>query len=143
MNGQPKKVAALYLGLVFVAGSILGAAAHRFYAVQSADARVTTTRKTSKEYREELMVVLRTELKLTSEQVEEVDRIYDDVGERYKEVRKTIDPEVKQLRVERTERIMGLLDDQQKVKYQEILDERERKRQERKSKSSSHAVKGA
>ena len=57
-------------------------------------------------------------------------------------VRRSI-PRFKQLRVERTERIMGLLDDQQKVKYQEILDERERKRQERKSKSSSHAVKGA
>ena len=128
MNGQPKKIATLYLSLVFAAGSIHGAAAHRFYAVQSADARVTTTRKTSVEYRKELMVCLRTELKLTPEQSEKVSRIYDDVGKQYKEVRKTIDPEVKALRVDRTERIMGLLNDEQKVKYQEILDERERKR---------------
>ena len=128
MNGQPKKIAALYLSLVFAAGSILGAAAHRFYAVQSADARVTTTRKTSAEYRKELMVCLRTELKLTPQQSEKVSGIYDDVGKQYKEVRKTIDPEVKALRVDRTERIMGLLNDEQKVKYQEILDERERKR---------------
>ena len=128
MNGQPKKIAALYLSLVFAAGSILGAAAHRFYAVQSADARVTTTRKTSAEYRNELMVCLRTELKLTPQQSEKVSRIYDDVGKQYKEVCKTIDPEVKALRVDRTERIMGLLNDAQKVKYQEILDERERKR---------------
>lgn len=140
MTGQSKKTVAIYLGLVFAAGSILGAAAHRFYAVQSADARVAaTTRRTSEEYRRELMVCLRTELKLTPEQVIEVDRIYDDIGERYKEVRKTIDPEVKALRVERTERIMSVLDDQQKVKYQQILDDRERKRQEEKNKSSSDA----
>ena len=74
------------------------------------------------------MVCLRTELKLTPQQSEKVSRIYDDVGKQYKEVRKTIDPEVKALRVDRTERIMGLLNDEQKVKYQEILDERERKR---------------
>ena len=138
MNGQSKKTVAIYLGLVFAAGSILGVAAHRFYAVQSADARVTTTtRKTSEEYRKELMVCLRTELKLSPEQVLEVDRIYDDIGERYKEVRKVIDPDVKALRVERTERIMSLLDDQQKVKYQQILDDRERKRQEEQSKSDA------
>ena len=137
MNGQSKKTVAIYLGLVFAAGSILGVAAHRFYAVQSADARVTQPRKTSEEYRKELMVCLRNELKLSPEQVLEVDRIYDDIGERYKEVRKVIDPDVKALRVERTERIMSLLDDQQKVKYQQILDNRERKRQEEKSKSEA------
>jgi hypothetical protein len=32
---------------------------------------------------------------------------------------------------------MSLLDDQQKVKYQQILDNRERKRQEEKSKSEA------
>jgi hypothetical protein len=137
MNGQSRKTVAIYLGLVFAAGSILGVAAHRFYAVQSADARVTPSRKTSEEYRKELMVCLRAELKLSPEQVLEVDRIYDDIGERYKEVRKVIDPDVKALRVERTERIMSLLDDQQKVKYQQILDNRERKRQEEKSKSEA------
>ncbi len=137
MNGQSKKTVAIYLGLVFAAGAILGVAAHRFYDVQSADARVTQPRKTSEEYRKELMVCLRTELKLSPEQVLEVDRIYDDIGERYKEVRKVIDPDVKALRVERTERIMSLLDDQQKVKYQQILDDRERKRQEEKSKSEA------
>jgi hypothetical protein len=98
---------------------------------------VTQPRKTSEEYRKELMVCLRNELKLSPEQVLEVDRIYDDIGERYKEVRKVIDPDVKALRVERTERIMSLLDDQQKVKYQQILDNRERKRQEEKSKSEA------
>ncbi|MDA1314535.1 MAG: hypothetical protein O2968_14440 [Acidobacteria bacterium] len=143
MNGRSKRTVAIYLGLVFVAGSILGAAAHRFYAVQSADAGVATTRRTSEEYRKELMVCLRTELKLTPEQVIEVDRIYDDIGGRYKEVRKVIDPEVKALRVERTERIMSLLDDQQKVQYQQILDERERKRQEERTKSSSGASSSA
>lgn len=137
MNGQSRKTVAIYLGLVFAAGSILGVAAHRFYAVQSADARVTQPRKTSEEYRKELMVCLRNELKLSPEQVLEVDRIYDDIGERYKEVRKVIDPDVKALRVERTERIMSLLDDQQKVKYQQILDDRERKWQEEKSKSDA------
>jgi len=132
MNGQPKKIAALYLGLVFVADSVLGAAAHRFYAVQTADARVSQpARKSSKERRAELVTCLRDQIKLTQEQAAEVSAIYDDVGEQYHEVRQTIDPEVKALRAQRAERIMGLLDDEQKIKYKEILAERERKRAEK------------
>ncbi len=132
MNGQPKKIAALYLGLVFVAGSVLGAVAHRFYAVQTADARVSTpTRKSSEERRAEIVSCLRDQIKLTQEQAAEVSAIYDDVGEQYHAIRKTIDPEVKGLRAQRADRIMALLDDEQKIKYQEILAERERKRAEK------------
>lgn len=132
MNGQPKKIAALYLGLVFVAGSVLGAAAHRFYAVQTADARLSQpARKSSKGRRAELVTCLRDQIKLTQEQAAEASAIYDDVGEQYHEVRQTIDPEVEALRAQRAERIMGLLDDEQKIKYQEILAERERKRAEK------------
>ena len=132
MTGQPKKIAALYLGLVFAAGSVLGAAAHRFYAVQTADARVSQpVRKSSEERRAELVACLRDEIKLTEEQAAEVSAIYNDIGEQYHEVRKTIDPEVKALRAQRADRIMALLDDEQKIKYQEILAERERKRAEK------------
>lgn len=132
MTGQPRKVAALYLGLVFAAGSVLGAAAHRFYAVQTADARVSQpARKSSKEYRAELVACLRDEIKLTQEQATEVSAIYDDIGDQYHAVRRTIDPEVKALRAQRADRIMALLDDEQKMKYQEILAERERKRAEK------------
>ncbi len=132
MNGQPKKIAALYLGLVFAAGLVLGGAAHRFHAVQTGDARVAApVRKSSTEYRRELIAGLRTELSLSPEQVEDVNEIYDEIGKQYHAVRKTIDPEVKALRAQRAERIIALLDDEQKVKYQEILDERERKRAEK------------
>ena len=129
MNGQPKKIAALYLGLVFVAGSVLGAAAHRFYAVQTADARVSRpARKSTKDRRAELVACLRDEINLTQEQAAKVSAIYDDIGDQYHAVRRTIDPEVKVLRAQRADRIMALLDDEQKTKYQEILTERERKR---------------
>lgn len=129
MNGQPKKIAALYLGLVFAAGLVLGAAAHRFHAVQTADARVVTpVKKSSSQYRKELIATLRMELSLSPEQVKDVNEIYDEIGKQYHAVRKTIDPQVNALRAQRAERIMALLDDEQKVKYQEILDERARKR---------------
>ena len=129
MNGQPKQIAALYLGLVFAAGLVLGAAAHRFHAVQTADARVVApVRKSSSQYRQELLSSLRTELSLSPRQVEDVNEIYDKIGKQYHAVRKTIDPQVKVLRAQRAERIMALLDDEQKVKYQEILDERAHKR---------------
>ena len=132
MNAQPKKVAALYLGLVFVAGSVLGAAAHRFYAVQTADARVSQpTRKSSKDRRAELVACLRDEINLTQEQAQQVSAIYDDIGDQYHALKETIDPEVKALRAQRADRIMALLDDEQKLKYQEILAERERKRAEK------------
>lgn len=132
MNGQPKKIAALYLGLVFVAGSVLGVAAHRFYAVQTADARVSQPeKKSSKERRAEIVSCLRDQINLTQEQATAVSAIYDDVGEQYHVLREKIDPEVKELRAQRAERIMALLDDEQKTKYQELLAERERKRAEK------------
>ncbi len=137
MNGQSKRTALLYLTLVFVAGSLFGAAAHRFYDVQGASAALESSAPSPKGYRERLIMELTRDLSLRPGQIEKVHVILDDIGHRYHEVRKVIKPEIEVLRAERTERITALLDTPQRATYQQILDQREREKEQRKKERKS------
>ena len=132
MNGQPRRTALIYLALVFIAGALLGAAAHRFYDVQGASAAFDSSAPSPRGYRERLIMELTRDLSLRPGQIEKVHVILDDIGHRYHEVREVIKPEIEVLRAERTERIMALLDTQQRATYQQIRDQRERQKEQRK-----------
>lgn len=130
MNGTgSKKVAALYLSAVFAAGAIFGIAAYRFYAISAARAEFQVTPVTPQQYREQMVAKLQAELNLNAEQTAEVQKIYDYIGDRWHEVRDAMEPEFEAMRHERKERILGLLDDEQKQKYLSILEEKRRKRE--------------
>ena len=125
-NGQTRKRAALWLGLVFVAGAVLGIAAAHFYA-GSLDGR---SRISPHEYRLQLLAKLTEDLGLDEGQQREVEGILDESVERFRSVREAIEPELEAIRGERAERIMSLLDQRQRAKYESILEERERRREE-------------
>ena len=130
MNGTgSKKVAALYLSAVFAAGAIFGVAAYRFYAISAARAEFQVTPVSPQQYREQMVAKLQAELNLNAEQTAEVQKIYDYIGDRWHEVRDAMEPEFEAMRHERKERILGLLDDEQKQKYLSILEEKRRKRE--------------
>ena len=137
MNGQPQRTALIYLALVFAAGSLFGAAAHRFYDVQGASASLESSAPSPKGYRERLIMELTRDLSLQPGQIEKVHLILDDIGHRYHEARKVIKPEIEVLRAERRERIMALLDSEQRNTYQQIIDQREREKQQRKKDGKS------
>ncbi len=120
----------IYLALVFAAGSLFGAAG--FFNVQGASAALETSAPSPKGYRERLIMELTRDLSLKPDQIDKVHVILNDIGERYHEARKVIKPEIEVLRAERRERIMALLDAPQRNTYQQILDQREREKEQRK-----------
>jgi hypothetical protein len=132
MTGQSRRTVLVYLALVFAAGSLFGAAAHRFFNVQGASAALETSAPSPKGYRERLIMELTRDLSLKPGQIDKVHVILNDIGERYHEARKVIKPEIEVLRAERRERIMALLDAPQRNTYQQILDQREREKEQRK-----------
>ena len=125
-NGQTRKRAALWLAAVFVAGAVLGIAATRFYSGRLDGG----WRMSPHEYRLQLLAKLTEDLGLDEGQQGEVEGILDEIGERFRLVREAIEPELEAIRGERADRIMSLLDQRQRAKYESILEERERRREE-------------
>jgi hypothetical protein len=126
---RPQKLAVLYLGLVFLAGAIVGVAGYRFYAVNIAEANLRPSQLTPQEYRKHIVSKLQGELKLNAKQTAEVQEIYDYIGDRWIDVRDAMEPEFEAMRKERAERIMAILNPEQQEKYRAILAEKLRQRE--------------
>ncbi len=131
MSRSSKTVAALYLSVVFLAGGVFGFAASQFYAARVATADESGGPQTATEYRKNLVASLDHDLNLDDDQVSEILLILDDVGERWYQVRDAMEPEFEAIRQERAERIMAVLTPGQRLAYEQILEERRRRRDER------------
>lgn len=130
-NGKSKKTAALYITLVFLAGSVFGFAATQFYSANIAQAN--NGRLSPSSYRTRLLQKLTADLTLNEDQNAKIEIILDEVGVRFHSVRDAMEPEFEAIRSEREARTMAVLDEAQRVKYEQILEERWKKRE-----ASSH-----
>ncbi len=124
---QPKKTASLYLAAVFIAGSAFGFAVSQFYSQPTAEAGVTSAAA----YRRDILRTLDERLDLSDEQLSEVIAVYDEISDRFWEVRDAMEPEFEAIRSERADRVMGILAPEQQALYQLFLEERQRAREER------------
>jgi hypothetical protein len=113
--------------LVFLAGTVLGAAAYRFYATEFASAEIRSA-PAPQDYRQNLVSKLTRELTLRPEQVAQLDPILDAIDTQYNQYREAIEPGFDAIRGERARRIMAILDADQKVAYQNLLDRRKTQR---------------
>jgi hypothetical protein len=129
---QSRTRAGLYLAAVFIAGSAFGFSMGQFYSQPTVEAGVDAAAA----YRRDLLHSLDTRLNLTDEQLGEVIVIFDEINDRFREVRDAMEPEFEAIRSERADRVMGLLTPQQQAEYQLMLDERQRAREE---KAGSHS----
>ncbi|MCB1018347.1 MAG: hypothetical protein H6509_05640 [Bryobacterales bacterium] len=129
MTTTSKSQAALYLLLVFVAGAAFGFASSQFYSARVAEAD-SASPVTAAQYRKNLVASLDEDLNLDDEQVAEILEILDDVGDRWFQVRDAMEPEFEAIRQERAERILAVLDPEQRRVYEGILEEREKRREE-------------
>lgn len=132
MTSPSRRTAALYLALVFAAGATFGVAVNEFYSTNVASA--VNRRPTASEYRQKIIDELTHDLELDATQAAEVSRIYDGIGEKYKQVRDEMEPRFDAIRKLRAEQIMAVLNPAQQAKYQSMLEERRRKREQRSSK---------
>jgi len=128
MTNQSKRVALLYLGLVFVAGAVFGGAALRFYSTELAAPEASSRNRSADDVRQGLIQRYTESLDLTPEQVEQLDPILDDISKLFREFRREIEPGFDAIRAERARRIMAILTVEQQIEYQKIIDERRRRR---------------
>ena len=122
--GTTRKRAALSLAAVFLAGILLGVAGARVYSHRGHG----RAHLSPQEYRIQLLEMLDRELDLDQGQAEQVEDILDQISDRFQTVRDAVEPEFQAIRAERAERIMALLDAGQRIRYERILEERQRRR---------------
>jgi Spy/CpxP family protein refolding chaperone len=118
--------AALYVALVFLSGIAVGVLGDRLYSSRSVSASAKP--KTPDQWRADYVSSIRESLRLSDAQVTKLNEILDSTRARYREVKERYKPEMKQIHTEQVEEIRGILTDEQKPKYEEWREERDKRR---------------
>ena len=121
---------ALYMGIVFVSGGVLGFYANRLYAVSSSQPRQVS--KNPEEFRKGLVSFYKNRLQLNDDQVGKLELILDETNAEYqaafRKERERSKPELNRIHDEQVSRIKALLMPQQLPEYEKILAERAKRR---------------
>jgi flagellar basal body-associated protein FliL len=115
--------AALWVGLVFLLGAALGGMAgyvfaHQTYGVTNA---APTAPPTDAAKRAQKVQELTSLVNLTSEQSQQVDAVIADIQSQMKTIKKTIDPQLSELREKGRERIRAILSAEQRPKFEAYM----------------------
>ena len=113
---------ALYVGLVFVSGALLGAFSHRLYTVSGVSANAP---RNPEEFRKRYMEEMKSRLKLTADQVTKLSVILDETRARVRSTRESIEPEIRKIREEQQEKVHQILSADQRPEYDKMRQERE------------------
>lgn len=119
---------AMYVGLVFVSGALLGAFSHRLYTVSGVSANAP---RNPEEFRRRYMEEMKTRLKLTPDQVTQLSAILDETRSRVRSTRESIEPEIRKIRDEQQEKVHHILSTDQRPEYDQMRKEREAEIQRR------------
>lgn len=112
--------AALLALLLFGAGALTGALAHRYYATS-----VASPRPNSQEFREHYVSDLKSRLKLTPKQVDQLEDILDETKSKFRAAHETCRPAITKVRDEQVTQIKAILTPVQIPLYDRLLAERE------------------
>ena len=113
-----------YLALVFGSGSVVGALGHRMYTVRTVVAKGPLT---PEEWRKQYVAEMKTRLKLRDEQLLRLGILLDETRSRVKEVHERHKPEIDLIKHEQTLRVSSMLDPGQKIEFEKLLEEREKR----------------
>ena len=116
----------LSLVLVFASGTVVGALAHRYYALNTVSAK--STPKTPEEMRQAYMTEMQSRLKLSSEQTVKLGEILDETRQKFRDLREKHRPEMRAIQDGQVERINAMLSAQQQAEYAQMRKERDAKR---------------
>jgi Spy/CpxP family protein refolding chaperone len=129
-DSSTTRKAALWVGLVFLLGVALGGLggyvfAHQKYAVTNAAMPPSDAARRAQKVQELTSLV-----NLTPEQSQQVDAVIADVQSQMKTIRKTLDPQLSEVRLKGRERIRAILSAEQRPKFEEYMQklDEERKR---------------
>ncbi len=127
--GKSKFTAAVYIFLVFVSGSVVGAFGHRLY-MQSTVQAVAPQPRNAEEWRKKYVDEMRTRLKMNPDQVSKLSTVLDETRRRYQDVRERSKPEMTSIHDDQVAKVRALLNDNQRSEYEKMQAEREKKKKE-------------
>jgi len=125
MNFSRKSIA-LYVGLVFLSGGVLGVFGDRLYTVTTVT-KAKNTKLTPEEYRRGYLGFMQKRLSLTDQQVNKLGLIVDETRVRMNEIQERAVPERQENETAQTEKIRELLTPTQQSEYEVMLKERREK----------------
>ena len=119
-------IVALYMGVVFLCGGVIGAFGYRLYTVSAVSANVAP--RNPEEFRKKYLADIKARLKLTDEQVTKMGAIMDVTRMRFHETRERIEPEMRKIREDQQRQFSELFSPEQQAEWQKVLAERPRGR---------------
>ena len=126
---------ALYVGLVFASGVLVGFYGHRFIDVTEVSANA---RRNPEEFRKRFIAEMKSRLKLTNDQSTQLNDVLDSTHIEFQNTRDSIEPALAKIREQQHQRILEILKSDQVAEYEKMRRERdERARQENASSSPS------
>ncbi len=117
---------AFYIGLVFASGVVLGIFGQRLYTTSVVTAK---QRPNPEELRKKIIAEYESRLKLSPEQVIQINSIMDETRARMEETRKGMRPAYQKIHEEQVAKIRGILNPDQQAEYDKLRKEREEQRQ--------------
>ena len=113
--------AALLAVLLFGCGILVGALGHRYYAA------TTVSAKTAEDFRHHYVSEMQSRLKLTPNQVSQLEAILDDTKTKYKAIREAYHPAMLKIKNEQIARVKSILTPEQVPAYEQLVAEREQR----------------
>ncbi len=118
---------ALYVGLIFTCGVVLGVFGHSLYAVTTV---VSKTNPKPEELRKKRLAEMQTRMKLSDDQFAKVNSIMDETRAKFHEVRERYRPELDGLENAQRDKVRSILSDDQRAEYEKMLKEREQQQKQ-------------
>jgi hypothetical protein len=122
MNFSRKSIA-LYVGLVFLSGGVLGVFGDRLYTVTTVT-KAKNAKLSPEEYRRMYMGFMQKRLGLNDSQVTKLGLVFDETRARMNEVHDRTIPEQQEIQKSQTEKVRALLTPAQQSEYEVLLKER-------------------
>lgn len=135
MSRRPSLTTAVYLLLVFLSGALVGAFGYRLYMVNTVMSDKGPPR-TPEEYRRRYVQEMTARLHLSDDQVQNLQRIVDETGQRIREVHERSKPDMKAIEANQYEQIRAMLTEGQRAEYEKMRAEREKRRLKKKLEGS-------
>lgn len=132
-----RKTIALYVGLVFVSGAVVGVFGDRLYTVTTVT-KAKNAKPSPEEFRRGYLSFMQKRLTLTETQVTKLGLILDETRARMNEVHERTIPEQQDIQKAQSDKIRALLSPAQQAEYDVVVKER----RERMKKSGSRGGPG-
>src|SRR5262249_30794334 len=118
---------AMYIGLIFASGLVLGAFGEKLYMASSV---VAHGRPNPEEFRKRVVAEYEARLKLSPDQLAKVNVILDDTRVRMEETRKTMRPAYQKIHDDQVAKMLEILNPDQRAEYEKMRKEREERQKQ-------------